>query len=202
MPINTGGKRFKRAKSTATDAASQMIECGPDQMFARVIRMLGNCNVLAFCNDGKQRICHIRGKMRNRTRLNVGDLILISVRDFEKTQEEKPGHLEKGDVVAKYEQAIISQVKKVYKDIINPLLFATIENTADGKVVLNATNEDDIFDYDGTDNVKKCDEGDDATVSNTNNITNVSKNETDKAKYKPNYEHITEISDDFNIDDI
>jgi len=45
--------------------------------------MLGNCSVSAKCFDGKERLCHIRGKMRKKVWVNQGDIVLISVRDFE-----------------------------------------------------------------------------------------------------------------------
>jgi len=55
--------------------------------------MLGNGRLNAMCMDGTQRMCHIRGKMRKRVWINVGDIILLGLRDFQD---------EKADVILKY----------------------------------------------------------------------------------------------------
>jgi initiation factor 1A len=191
MPNTLGGKKFKRTKTGSQDESSLFFECGEDQLFARVLKMLGNCNIQVFSNDGKQRICHIRGKMRNRVRISVGDLVLISIRDFETTND-KAGELEKGDVLAKCDPSTYSQIKKTYKDKLHPLLFAAIEQNADGNVVIKG-NDDDIFDYDETGHVEEVD-----TDLKNEVITPANQ----PVKYHKNYEHIQDNSDDFNIDDI
>lgn len=45
--------------------------------------MLGACRVTAQCLDGQTRIATIRGTMRKRVWINVGDVLLVSLRDFE-----------------------------------------------------------------------------------------------------------------------
>eukprot|EP00920_Eleutheroschizon_duboscqi_P020712 GHVT01048924.1.p1 GENE.GHVT01048924.1~~GHVT01048924.1.p1 ORF type:complete len:121 (-),score=45.75 GHVT01048924.1:548-910(-) len=55
--------------------------------------MLGNGRLEAYCFDGIKRLCHIRGKMRKRVWVNSGDIVLVSLRDFQDA---------KGDVIAKY----------------------------------------------------------------------------------------------------
>ena len=54
--------------------------------------MLGNGRLEAHCFDGVRRLCHIRGKMRKRVWVNAGDIVLISLREFQDN---------KGDVIAK-----------------------------------------------------------------------------------------------------
>ena len=39
--------------------------------------------VIAKCNDGKSRICHIRGKLKKRVWVREGSVILIGLREFE-----------------------------------------------------------------------------------------------------------------------
>lgn len=63
------------------------------QEYAKVVRMLGNGRLEAECQDGKQRLGHIRGKMRKKVWINQGDVILLSLRDYQD---------EKGDVIQKY----------------------------------------------------------------------------------------------------
>lgn len=55
--------------------------------------MLGNGRLEAYCFDGKKRLCHIRGKMRKRVWVGVGDIILIGLREFQDS---------KADVIQKY----------------------------------------------------------------------------------------------------
>ncbi|VDM51410.1 unnamed protein product [Toxocara canis] len=55
--------------------------------------MLGNGRLTAFCFDGKQRLCHIRGKLRKKVWINTGDIILIGLRDYQD---------DKADVILKY----------------------------------------------------------------------------------------------------
>ena len=43
--------------------------------------MLGNGRLEAFCFDGVNRLCHIRGKLRKRVWIGVGDIILLGLRE-------------------------------------------------------------------------------------------------------------------------
>merc|ERR1719350_1031898 len=86
MPKNKlGGNKAKRAK----DAGFR--EDG--QEYGQVQRMLGNCRCEVGCCDGVKRLCHIRGKMRKKVWVNQGDIVLVSLRDFQD---------EKGDIIVKY----------------------------------------------------------------------------------------------------
>lgn len=51
--------------------------------YAQVTKMLGNGRLQAACFDGKQRLCHIRGKLRKKVWINNGDIILIGLRDYQ-----------------------------------------------------------------------------------------------------------------------
>ncbi|RNA03550.1 eukaryotic translation initiation factor Y-chromosomal [Brachionus plicatilis] len=95
MPKNKGkgGKNRRRGKNENDGIKRELLIAEPGQTYAQVLKMLGSGNVEALCNDNKKRICHIRGKMNKKIWINVGDLILISVRDFQN---------EKADVIAKY----------------------------------------------------------------------------------------------------
>ncbi|CAP22666.2 Protein CBG01389 [Caenorhabditis briggsae] len=60
------------------------------QEYRQMSKMLGNGHVQVFCFDGK---CHIRGKLRKKVWINVGDIILVGLRDYQD---------DKGDVILKY----------------------------------------------------------------------------------------------------
>ena len=51
--------------------------------YAQVLKMLGNGRLNAFCFDGKERLCHIRGKLRKKVWINTGDIILVGLRDYQ-----------------------------------------------------------------------------------------------------------------------
>src|SRR6202021_3963231 len=61
--------------------------------YAQVTKMLGNGRLEAQCFDGEKRLAHIRGKLRKKVWINQGDIILLSLRDFQDA---------KGDVILKY----------------------------------------------------------------------------------------------------
>ena len=64
-----------------------------DQEYAQIVKMLGNGRCDTYCFDGVRRLCHIRGKMRKRIWINVGDIVLIGKRDFQD---------KKADIIQKY----------------------------------------------------------------------------------------------------
>ncbi|PJF19448.1 Eukaryotic translation initiation factor 1A [Paramicrosporidium saccamoebae] len=55
--------------------------------------MLGHGHLEVTCFDGVKRIGHIRGKLRKKVWMNVGDVILLSLRDFQEGR---------GDIILKY----------------------------------------------------------------------------------------------------
>lgn len=55
--------------------------------------MLGNGRLEAACFDGQKRLAHIRGKMRKKVWIAQGDIILLSLREFQD---------DKADVIQKY----------------------------------------------------------------------------------------------------
>ena len=89
--------------------------------YAQVTRMLGNGRLEAFCFDGVNRLCHIRGKLRKRVWIGVvrrhschawhsapplfprvvpllpcpqGDIVLLGLREFQD---------QKADIILKYD---------------------------------------------------------------------------------------------------
>lgn len=102
MPPNAkGGKGYKKKKKTGDAAAAPIfIDTQGDQMIARAIRLLGNRNVLCFCYDNILRICHICGRMKGRSWIEPGDLVLISLRELSRQMDVRS--VERGDIIAKY----------------------------------------------------------------------------------------------------
>ena len=66
--------------------------------------MLGNGRVEAHCfHDEKKRLCHIRGKMRKKVWINVSDIVLVGLREFQD---------EKADIIHKYSPDEARTLKK------------------------------------------------------------------------------------------
>jgi translation initiation factor 1A len=192
MPNNKGGKGYKKGKHSNEDEIFHQRQ--PDQMYARVIRLLGNCNILCYCNDKKQRICHIRGKLRSKQWMTVGDIVIISVRDFETNKslfENSPADKkERGDVIAKYTQNQHAQLKKL-RDI-NPELFLNVEHMDNNRSV--AEQEYNGIEFENSSGTEDENDEENKSENSEENIPRI-----DKAKARMN---AISGGDEFNIDDI
>lgn len=69
--------------------------------------MLGNGRLTALCIDGKQRLCHIRGKMRKKVWVTPGDFVLVGLREYQD---------DKADVILKY-SADEARMLKAYGEL-------------------------------------------------------------------------------------
>jgi translation initiation factor 1A len=78
------------------------------QEYAQVVKMLGNGRLEAQCFDGARRLAHIRGKLRKKVWINQGDIILLSLRDYQD---------EKGDVIMKY-SGVYTQSRHMPADLL------------------------------------------------------------------------------------
>lgn len=185
MPPNIkGGKQYKKkAKSAGEGTNAIMIERQPGQQIARVIKVLGNRFMSCYCNDNKLRTCHVRGKMRGRDFVEKGDIVLVSLREFEAgaSTEELTKELT-GDILAKYPYETISSLKK--ESGINPKLFMQLE-LLDGTRLAEIGNS--IIGLTEPDSNWEFDRDDDAAVDKTE----------EGISRPPN-----PVPDDFNIDDI
>jgi translation initiation factor 1A len=121
MPNIKGGKNYKKGKGS-TDDGPAFIDKQDDQLYGRVIKNLGNCNMIVYCDDNRRRFCHIRGAIRRRVWMNPGDIVLISVREFEKVED---GEMERGDIIAKYDARHYGRLKK--QADFNPRLMCELE---------------------------------------------------------------------------
>jgi translation initiation factor 1A len=134
MPNLKGGKKYKAGKHS--DEKPELHEIGEGQMVGRIIKNLGDRNLMIYCNDGKERICHIRGSMtKKKCKLEIGDIILFSFRDETR-----------GDILAKYNREVYSQLKK--EPGIEAKLFLTIESfDADKRASGNFTEDSFGFSF-------------------------------------------------------
>jgi len=99
-----GGKNRRRGTKDGDEVKRELVMKEEGQEYAQVLKMLGNGRLDAFCFDGKQRQCHIRGKMRKKVWINKDDIILLGLRDFQDS---------KADVIYKYKPDEIRELKKL-----------------------------------------------------------------------------------------
>ena len=125
MPANVkGGKNYKKGKK-GNDHDIIMIERQDDQQIARVIKILGNRRMTCYCNDNITRLCRVSGRMRKSEYVEKGDIVLISLRDFDDIDDDKIKDIKCGDILAKYPHETLSKLKK--EAGINPKLFGSLE---------------------------------------------------------------------------
>jgi len=67
-------------------------------------RLLGFDRVLMKCQDGHERLCRIRGKMKRRVWIRIGGVVLVSPWDFQSHK--------RGDVVWRYKKSQAEWLRK------------------------------------------------------------------------------------------
>ena len=85
----------KRKIKSEEQLQNLILPAGNDVM-GIAIKMLGGDHILVRCQDGKQRICRVRGKLKRRVWIRKGDIVLVSPWDF---QSDK-----KGDIIWRYKR--------------------------------------------------------------------------------------------------
>lgn len=68
------------------------------------VKFLGFDRVMVKCQDGHQRLCRIRGKIKRRVWIREGDIVLVSPWDFQSES--------KGDVIWRYTRAQAEWLRK------------------------------------------------------------------------------------------
>jgi len=68
------------------------------------VKLLGFDRVQVKCQDGHERLCRIRGKMKRRVWIREGDIVLVSPWDF---QSDK-----RGDLIWRYTRSQAEQLRR------------------------------------------------------------------------------------------
>jgi len=69
-----------------------------------IVKAMGNDRMLVKCQDGNERLCRIRGRMKRRVWIREGDIVLVSPWDFQSDI--------RGDIIWKYHKSQIKMLKK------------------------------------------------------------------------------------------
>jgi translation initiation factor 1A len=98
-----GGKKFKRGKGNPNDEIKRELAFAvDDQVYGKILKMLGNARCSVLCSDNQERLGTICGKMRQKIWININDLVLISLRDFQDA---------KCDIIHKYNDSEARMLK-------------------------------------------------------------------------------------------
>ncbi len=75
----------------------EMVYPSEGEVLGVVVKLLGFDRIMVKCQDGKERLCRIRGKMKRRVWIRESDVVLVSPWDFQADT--------RGDVVWRYTHA-------------------------------------------------------------------------------------------------
>ena len=93
-----------KKKVISEEELSEMVLPSPNDVLGVAVKLLGFDHVLVKCQDGNERLCRIRGKMKRRVWIREGDVVLVSPWDF---QSDK-----RGDVIWRYTHAQAEWLRK------------------------------------------------------------------------------------------
>jgi translation initiation factor 1A len=83
---------------------SEMVLPSTNDVLGVAVKLLGFDRVLVKCQDGHERLCRIRGKMKRRVWIRQGDIVVVSPWDF---QFDK-----RGDLIWRYTKAQAEMLRK------------------------------------------------------------------------------------------
>jgi initiation factor 1A len=127
MPNLTGGKKYRSGFRTQQEPELHEVNESEGQMIGRVVKALGDRNMMVFCNDNRERVCHIRGglcKRRGKVRIEVGDIVLISLRGEGIGSSHQ---MDRGDILEKFDRDLHKKLQRTLPGA-NPRLFTNIES--------------------------------------------------------------------------
>merc|ERR1712032_951521 len=98
-----GGKKRKGGKKkTFEERELQFAE--EMQNYGQVLRLLGDARLEIQCTDGMKRMGHIRGTMRKKIWIAMGDVVLVARREYEDDE---------CDIILKYTEDEVRKLKSL-----------------------------------------------------------------------------------------
>jgi len=91
------GACLGKKKVITEEELSEMMLPTVNDILGVAVKLLGYDRVLVKCQDGHERLCRIRGKMKRRVWIRVGDVVLVSPWDFQSES--------RGDLIWRYTRA-------------------------------------------------------------------------------------------------
>lgn len=102
MPKKGGKKSRRGANNTGSSRALLIKEEG--QEYAQITKILGNGHFECRCFDGQNRLGKIRGKMHKKIWIEMGNLVLIGLREYQDN---------KGDIFHKFSDEECRKLKNL-----------------------------------------------------------------------------------------
>ncbi len=93
-----------KKKILSEEEIADMVLPTANDVLGVAMRLLGFDRVMVKCQDGHERLCRIRGKMKRRVWIRQGDIVLVSPWDF---QSDK-----RGDVIWRYKRNQVEWLRR------------------------------------------------------------------------------------------
>jgi translation initiation factor 1A len=93
-----------KKKVISEEELNEMVLPAANDVLGVAVKLLGFDRVLVKCQDGHERLCRIRGKMKRRVWIRQGDVVLVSPWDF---QSDK-----RGDIFWRYKRSQAEWLRK------------------------------------------------------------------------------------------
>jgi translation initiation factor 1A len=85
-----GGGKLGKRKVINEESLENMLLPSANDVLGTAVKMLGFDRIMVKCQDGKERLCRVRGKLKRRVWIREGDIVLVSPWDF---QSDKRGDI-------------------------------------------------------------------------------------------------------------
>ena len=93
----------KKKVVSETDFQSMVLPATTD-VLGVAVKMLGFDRIMVKCQDGHERMCRIRGKIKRRVWIREGDIVLVSPWDFQSES--------RGDIIWRYTRGQAEWLRK------------------------------------------------------------------------------------------
>lgn len=93
-----------KKKVLSEGALSQMVYPSQNDILGIATKLLGYDRLMVKCQDGKERLCRIRGKMKRRVWIRIGDVVVVSPWDFQSDT--------RGDLIWRYTRAQAEELRR------------------------------------------------------------------------------------------
>jgi len=85
-----GDEKLGERKIINEDEVERMVLPSANDVLGMAVRMLGFDRLVVKCQDGKERLCRVRGKLKRRMWIRDGGIVLVSPWEF---QSDKRGDI-------------------------------------------------------------------------------------------------------------
>ncbi len=94
-----------KKKVISEEDMSELVLPSGNDVLGIAMKLLGYDRVLVKCQDGHERICRIRGKLKRRFWIRIGDVVLVSPWDFQ--------YDTRGDIIWRYTKGQAEHLRKM-----------------------------------------------------------------------------------------